>query len=72
LSLFTLNSKLIYETQRKVFVHEIHHIEKHVPNIIRLIGINIQTTTIEKDEAPDAVLELISKLENRGEFEDYF
>ena len=53
-------------------MHEIHHIEKHVPNIIRLIGINIQTTTIEKDEAPDAVLELISKLENRGEFEDYF
>ncbi|KXS37984.1 MAG: hypothetical protein AWU54_2246 [Candidatus Frackibacter sp. T328-2] len=32
----------------------------------------MQTTTIEKDKAPDAILELITKLESGGDFEDYF
>ena len=42
-----LNGNVNYETQCSVFMHEIYHIEHHLPEIGYFIGIDMQHTEIE-------------------------
>lgn len=44
-----LNGNVNYETQCNVFLHEIYHIENHMPELGYFIGIDMQHTEIESD-----------------------
>jgi hypothetical protein len=45
----TLNANINHETQKKVFLHEIYHIENHLPELGYVIGIDMQHSNIEKN-----------------------
>lgn len=44
-----LNGNINYETQCKVFLHEVYHIEEHMPSIGYCIGLDMQHNQFEID-----------------------
>lgn len=42
-----LNGNINYETQCKVFLHELYHIENHMPTMGYCIGLDMQHTPLE-------------------------
>ena len=44
-----LNGNINYETQCKVFIHELYHIENHMPSMGYCIGLDMQHLSFEKD-----------------------
>jgi len=44
-----LNGSISYETQCKVFLHEVKHIQEHLPKMTYIVGIDMQIQSFEID-----------------------